>query len=64
VADPAKKVHDRRATPETSASTPEAATPSRANLVILVFDTLPVATAALARQGALDLLSREFRPEP
>jgi hypothetical protein len=29
-------------------------------MVILVFDTLPVATASLARQGALDLLSKEF----
>ena len=38
----------------------EAATPSRANLVVLVFDVLPVATAPLARQGALDLLSKEF----
>jgi VWFA-related protein len=28
--------------------------------VILVFDTLPVATAPLARQGALDLLAKEF----
>jgi VWFA-related protein len=46
--------------PETPGSAPEAATPSRANLVVLVFDVLPVATAPLARQGALDLLSKEF----
>ena len=46
--------------PETPASAPDTATPSRANLVVLVFDVLPVATAPLARQGALDLLAREF----
>ncbi len=45
---------------ETAASPAETATPSRANLVVLVFDVLPVATAPLARQGALDLLSKEF----
>ncbi len=45
---------------ETGGSPGEAATPSRANLVVLVFDVLPVATAPLAREGALDLLSREF----
>jgi VWFA-related protein len=43
-----------------AATVAEAATPSRANLVILVFDNLPVANASLARQGALDLLSRDF----
>jgi VWFA-related protein len=42
-------------------STPgEAASPARANLVVLVFDVLPIAAARLARQGALDLLSKEF----
>lgn len=46
--------------PETAGSPAEAATPSQANLVVLVFDVLPVATAPLARRGALDLLSREF----
>lgn len=46
--------------PETPGSAPEATTPSRANLVVLVFDVLPVATAPLARQGALDLLAKEF----
>ncbi len=45
---------------ETAASPAEAASPSRANLVVLVFDVLPVATAPLARQGALDLLAKEF----
>lgn len=38
----------------------EAEAPSRANLVVLLFDVLPVATAPLARRGALDLISREF----
>jgi VWFA-related protein len=47
-------------TPQAAATATEGTTPSRANLVILVFDTLPVATAPLARQGALDLLAREF----
>ena len=28
--------------------------------MVLVFDVLPVATAPLARQGALDLLAKEF----
>jgi VWFA-related protein len=46
--------------PEAPGSAVEASTPSRANLVVLVFDVLPVATAPLARQGALDLLSKEF----
>ena len=46
--------------PEAPGSAPDAATPSRANLVVLVFDVLPVATAPLARQGALDLLAKEF----
>ena len=46
--------------PEKVGSAPETATPSQANLVVLVFDVLPVATAPLARQGALDLLSKEF----
>ena len=46
--------------PETPGSAPEATPPSRANLVVLVFDVLPVATAPLARQGALDLLAKEF----
>ena len=46
--------------PETAGSPAETATPSRANLVVLVFDVLPVATAPLARQGALDLLAKEF----
>ena len=45
---------------ETTGSPAEAASPSRANLVVLVFDVLPVATAPLARQGALDLLAKEF----
>jgi VWFA-related protein len=48
------------ATPTQGTAATEAATPSRANLVVLVFDTLPVATAPLARQGALDLLSKDF----
>jgi VWFA-related protein len=46
--------------PKAPGSALDAATPSRANLVVLVFDVLPVATAPLARQGALDLLSKEF----
>ena len=54
---------------ETSAPTPEAtppaeavpiASPSRPNLVVLVFDSLPLVPARLARQGALDLISRDF----
>ena len=40
----------------------EAEAPSRANLVVLVFDVLLVGTAPLARRGALDLVSREFPP--
>jgi len=35
-------------------------TPSRASLVVLVFDRLTTTTAPLARQGALDLVSRDF----
>ncbi|HXK10795.1 MAG TPA: VWA domain-containing protein, partial [Vicinamibacteria bacterium] len=46
--------------PGTPAAPVEAPTPSQANLVVLVFDTLPVATAPFARQGALDLLSKTF----
>ncbi len=38
-------------------------TPVRASLVVLVFDRLTTATAPLARQGALDLLARDFPPD-
>jgi VWFA-related protein len=48
-----------RAEPAEEAST----TPSRANLVVLLFDPLSVANAAAARRGALDLLSQRFPPD-
>jgi VWFA-related protein len=48
-----------RAEPAEEAST----TPTRANLVVLLFDRLSVANAAAARRGALDLLSQRFPPE-
>jgi hypothetical protein len=41
-----------QAGPEATASPAETATPSRANLVVLVFDVLPVATAPLAQYEA------------
>lgn len=40
----------------------EPATPSQANLVVLLFDHLPIAMAPFARQGALDLLKQRFPP--
>lgn len=39
------------------------ATPTRASLVVLLFDRLTTRTAPLAREGALDLVSREFPPD-
>ncbi len=50
------------AQPTASAPQPEPAAPSRANLVVLLFDALNVNTAPYARQGALDLLGRSFPP--
>jgi VWFA-related protein len=50
------------AQPTTSPPQPEPAAPSRANLVVLLFDRLLVGTAPYARQGALDLLGRSFPP--
>ena len=46
--------------PPGAPATVEADAPSRANLVVLVFDTIPVANAVIARQGALNLLSQRF----
>ncbi len=39
------------------------ATPTRASLVVLVFDRLSTTTAPLARRGGLDLLRRSFPPD-
>jgi len=56
---PAATGSPARAGPAEEAST----TPTRANLVVLLFDRLSVANAAAARRGALDLLSQRFPPE-
>jgi len=45
---------------EVESAAADPGSPSRANLVVLVFDTIPVANAALARQGATDLLKLRF----
>jgi VWFA-related protein len=42
------------------AAEPTPIAPSRANLVVLLFDRLSVQNAAAARQGALDLLAQRF----
>ena len=42
---------------------PTPSAPSRANLVVLLFDRLSVQNAAAARKGALDLLSQRFPPD-
>ena len=42
---------------------PTPSAPSRANLVVLLFDRLSVQNAAAARKGALDLLSERFPPD-
>ena len=39
-----------------------AAAPSQANLVVLLFDKLPITLAPAARQGALELLKQRFPP--
>ena len=46
----------------TSAPPPESSSPSRANLVVLVFGGLNVDMAPSARRAALDLLGRSFPP--
>jgi VWFA-related protein len=51
--------------PSAPAATPAEggpATPSQANLVVLLFDELPISMARAARQGALELLKQRFPP--
>jgi len=44
-------------------SAEQASSPSRSNLVVLVFDRLNTRTATLAREGALKLISSHFPPD-
>ena len=57
---PAEAVVPATAASEAGGPPVPPATPARASLVVLLFDRLTTKTAPLARQGALDLVSREF----